>query len=874
MFQYAIDMDVSRPIPIAADTVALACMFRHFNRAPIAFGGPASGADAALSLGYRLFNGRSKELLHEGRLSPKGPVAKPEQWLPFELKLPSDLVCEEDEFEIVVDLVMNGDDWLHERGHNGGRFALSFTDSRERPAPAREAQPVPLPPAPAAQAPSLAEQLGPGLLEMLRLFDFSDYGAVCRLQRMEGRPPRARSLPGDLLARFNAPVPLPHDRRFPLTALMEYFMRVRGEKVDRLIGKRSGRFELMRRFFDVSHQLAGSPGDYFPPELVSELNEFVLADGLFELPLSRLMLWHWLSENRLIAADMSHDRDNIFWWWVTGAMPANNVPDVFIPSAIVSHLGGVHETFRNRTVEISRFALRAYAESEQMRLRYDLKTASGLIAYAFDFVIHNASNRINRHFIGAAARDYWTRRVTLGGVAFTRFEIALVNALPEHRPILADGARPGDAAAARRFLDEIVPVAAPDWIALCLAPTEARKPAASAPLPPGRAIRLPAEPRARGGNGDARSAAALAAAAAQVEPVLVAGLVGSPSGLGVNLKMSCQTFEAIGAPFSVYDVQRRRLIPGAGAAEAGSALFHVNADMVGEALASDLSGELARRKRIGFFLWELDVLPRSHVFGAGLVDEIWAPSQFVAEVYAQATSATVKLVKKFITMPDIGPAQPRPAGPFRFLTSFDFHSGVERKNPYAVVRAFREAFPLADRDVELTVKTTEYVHGHWGDANNQWQLINEAAALDARIRIVVDALPEREFFAMIRDHDCVVSSHRAEGFGYLPAYALVYRKPVIVTDYSGTADFCTPQTAYPVGCKLTPVRAHEFISEVPGARWAEIDHGHLVETMRQVRGDPAEAQARAGRGARLIQEEYSLAAQAARYREAMDWPPA
>jgi glycosyltransferase involved in cell wall biosynthesis len=865
MFQYAIDMDVSRPIEIADETVALACMFRHFNRSPIRFGHGADGRDEALSLGYRLFNGRSRQLLHEGRLAPSVPVAKPEQWLPFELTLPSDILSEDGEFEIVVDLVMNGEDWLHERGHSGSRFALHFADARAdaRTEPVRAgaiAAPVAgaTPTTPRTEeagdaAGGLVERAGPGFADMLKAFDFSDYGVVRKLERGDPRGARDMALPAALLARFNAPTPVSHDTRYALTALMDYVMRKRGEPVDRLIGKRTGRFDLIRQFFDVSHQLAGAPGDYFPPDLVAELNAYALSDGLFELPLSRLMLWHWLSENRLVTPDMAGERDNIFWWWVTSAMPAHKVPDVFIPQPVIAHLGGVHDSFRGRTVEISRFAFRAYAESEGMRQRYDLKTTAGLIAYGFDFVIHNAANRINRHFIGSSAREYWAQPFMAGGVGFTRFEMALIGALPPLRAALEDKPASDALRKARAFLDERIPAAAPEWLPFCaLAPDE------TAQKPPLATVSQRRAARARPG-------------AAPADAIMVAGLVGSPSGLGVNLKMSCQTFEAIGSPMAIYDVQRRKLATSTPGLEADAALLHINADMVGEALAHDLGGVLARKRRIGFFLWELDVLPRTHVFGASLVDEIWAPTQFVAELYASIPGVTVKLVKKFITMPEVGPEAARAPGRFRFLTSFDFHSGVERKNPFAVVRAFRDAFPPGDHDVGLTIKTTEYVPGHWGDANNQWQIIQEAAAQDPRIAIVVDAMPERDFFRLIRAHDCIVSSHRAEGFGYLPAYALAYRKPVIVTDYSGTRDFCTAETAYPVSCRMTPVRAHEFIIDVPGARWAEIDHEHLVETMRRVRDDRADGQRRAARGAKLIAQEYSLAAQAARYREALEW---
>jgi glycosyltransferase involved in cell wall biosynthesis len=861
MFQYAIDMDVSKPVAIADDSVSLACMFRHFNRAPIVFNG-ADGGATALSLGYRLYKARARTLVHEGKLTPQTPTARPEQWLPFELSLPSQVLTDEEEFEILVDLVADDDVWFHERGHHGNRFRVSFIDTdgnaRRRAAEAgalSEAKQVAATTVLAGA--SLAEQAGAGFVEMLRTFDFSDYAAITRLTRAEHQPPAER-LPAALRERFNTRIAVSHDDRFGLTALMDYFMRTRREEVDRLIGKRAGRFDLIRRFFEISHQLAGEPGDYFPDDLVAELNTFVLADGVFELPLSRLMLWHWMAESRPLAPDMSGERENVFWWWVTGAMPANRIPDVFIPDPVKAHLGGGHESFRGRVLELSRFAFRAYCESEQTRLRYDLKTTPGLIAYSFDVIIHNASNPINRHFIGSGARAYWRGLIALKGISFSRFELALCAHIAEHAAVASERATTEQIRAARAFLDKAIPSTAPDW-----------RPFSPASDPPeesaGRAILLPAPDTARSRS---RTRPQLDGAA---QGILMAGLLGSPSGLGVNLKMSCQTFQAAGAPFALFDVTRRRMMSAEAAAHAETTLLHVNADMVGEVLATDPTGQLARRRRIGFFLWELDVLPETHLFGADLVDEIWAPSQFVAEIYANAASRPVKLVKKFITMPDIGPEPPRAPGPFRFLTSFDFHSGVERKNPYAVVRAFQAAFPPDDRDVALTIKTTEFVPGHWGDANNQWQIIQEAAARDQRITIVVDAMPEKEFFGLIRGHDCIVSSHRAEGFGYLPAYALAYKRAVIVTDYSGTTDFCRADTAWPVAHRLVPVRPHEFITEIPGARWAEIDHDHLVETMRQVRDDRAGTARRAARGARLINEDYSLAAHAARYREAMGW---
>jgi hypothetical protein len=632
MFQYAIDMDVSKPFAIADGAASIPCLFRHFNRAPIVFD-DADGR-SALSLGYRLYTARARTLVHEGRGRPKAGTAKPEQWLPFELEVPGGLLSGDEEFEILVDLVADDEVWFHERGHHGNRFRLNFIDQDGR-ALRSVAEPVALgeiksAPAQAAQGASLADQVGAGFMEMLAVHDFSDYGAIARSNRADPQPP-SRPPPPELMARFNRQKPVSHDGKLALTALMEYFLRQHREDVDRLVGKRSGRFALVRRFFETAHQLSGETADYFPPDIVEELNAFALADGVFELPLSRLMLWHWMAENRPLSPDMAADRESIFWWWATGAMPANRVPDVFLPEAVKAHLSGPHESFRGRTVELSRFAFRAYAESEQLRQRYDLKTTAGLIGYSFDFLIHNAGNRINRHFIGSAARAWWRAPVLIHGVAFSRFEVALAAQSADLRPLASGAATAEVARAARARLDARLRIAAPEWLPF--------SPAGDQPDPAagGGEIVLPAAAALKTRCGRARDAA---------QPTLVvAGLLGSASGLGVNLRMTCQTLQAAGAGCAIYDVTRRRMAgPEPGSAD--PALLHVNADMVGEALAMDPTGQLGRRRRIGFFLWELDVLPPTHLFGAELVDEVWAPSRFVAELYAGAARKQVKLVKK------------------------------------------------------------------------------------------------------------------------------------------------------------------------------------------------------------------------------------
>src|SRR6201999_1357068 len=78
----------------------------------------------------------------------------------------------------------------------------------------------------------------------------------------------------------------------------------------------------------------------------------------------------------------------------------------------------------------------------------------------------------------------------------------------------------------------------------------------------------------------------------------------------------------------------------------------------------------------------------------------------------------------------------------------------------------------------------------------------QAVSGDPRIKIITTRLSDAEMIALVRDADCIVSLHRSEGFGYLMSDAMAYGTPVIATDYSGNADFCDPDTSFPVPYRL------------------------------------------------------------------------
>lgn len=346
------------------------------------------------------------------------------------------------------------------------------------------------------------------------------------------------------------------------------------------------------------------------------------------------------------------------------------------------------------------------------------------------------------------------------------------------------------------------------------------------------------------------------------------GLTAEQTGLGQNLWMSAEALTLAGIPARIesVDAPDAEVIPPnlivRATVTAPTALYHLNADRIPQVLFSRYRHRTAFH--IGFLLWELDRLPAAHMLALDMLDEIWVPSVYLHRLYQRHFPGRVVFMRK--GLPRLAPEPvARPDGVFRFLVAFDANSSTARKNPLAAVLAFRAAFSDR-RDVELVVKTTPVRPGHWGDPEGQIPAIRALAAQDPRIRLIERHVPFARLLGLIAGADCLISPHRAEGFGYLPAFSQALGTPVVLTDYSGPRDFCTPATSFPVPFARVPVPRGHAIHPTPGARWAEIDREALTATLTAVADDPSEAARRAERGQRLMALGYSMPAQAARYR--------
>jgi glycosyltransferase involved in cell wall biosynthesis len=262
-------------------------------------------------------------------------------------------------------------------------------------------------------------------------------------------------------------------------------------------------------------------------------------------------------------------------------------------------------------------------------------------------------------------------------------------------------------------------------------------------------------------------------------------------------------------------------------------LIVVNADQV-QAVREHLGPEVfVGRYNIGFWLWELARFPISYQSAFDPFHEIWTPSTFCVDAISTISPVPVRRLPLPVEPLDIPPFGRShfnlPEKTFVVLFMFNFLSYMERKNPLAAIRAFRQAFAAED-DALLLLKTSQ------SDFAPEARREIEEAIGDAKIRLLDAYLDRDEILSLTACADAYLSLHRAEGFGLTLAEAMYYAKPVISTPYSGTADFVDLNNSLPVRYHL--VELAEDAGPYPaGAVWAEPSAKHAAEHLRTLYAD-------------------------------------
>jgi glycosyltransferase involved in cell wall biosynthesis len=275
-------------------------------------------------------------------------------------------------------------------------------------------------------------------------------------------------------------------------------------------------------------------------------------------------------------------------------------------------------------------------------------------------------------------------------------------------------------------------------------------------------------------------------------------------------------------------------------------VIHINPPLFARAITVLPVPLLAGTTVVGYWAWELNVLPESWRICATAADEIWCPSPFTAGALNDglpAFSGRIKVVPH-ATERDRMPAMAAevraalrgrfglPAEAFIAGFSFSFDSNFARKNPAAAIEAFRLAFRCGEAAM-LIIRCND-TGGH----EKLFAHLQSLAAGDERL-LVWESGEKRvgiqEFYGLL---DVYFSLHRSEGYGLNLMEAAQAGLQVIATGYGLAPEIACLPNVRGVGYRLVaPLDPQGIYDTQGGALWAEPELAEAAEALRDARRD-------------------------------------
>ncbi|MFB0872457.1 MULTISPECIES: glycosyltransferase family 4 protein [unclassified Sphingobium] len=778
--------------------------------------------DQPHALGIRNFRDAAGNIIpnfeFRGQLAFR-PV-RPGQEVPFSVSIsPADMPY--NAVSCDIDMVNEGAFWYHERG----AAPITVPLAGFRNTGSRNDAVVELLRLSATATPAERRKISV-LTQVLRNYDFLYYEGIARLGRLIRMRQSGKAYRQPVVSSSSITTLQGRNRDGRQSAYFESFAAKFGNFRGRLPTNPLEYIELFKRFVRDSNGFFRGSAPPLPPYLTQWLGARALPSQLAASPVSRSMV-ATLGESTPIHFNRQNDFVNLMWRYITSVMIDNNLPISLVPDSIIREFATSPEAWDEQDPfpKPTGFMVRLLNDDAGYQRRYGGNSAADRCAYAFDLLLLGLENEARRLFVGQTILDWMTQPIG-PSIAVSPFEILVMANLGGRDATYFTSSDEPLASGVATLRESFDWLAAPD--------------------------------------------------AQESYPLRVIGRARSTSGLGTNMRMSMAALDSIGVDVETVDSDLDLVIPPSSADgnryRRPIEIYHLNCDEIPALVSRYSTHSRPNSYRIGFALWESSVMPEQHRGGAVLMDELWVPTTYLQDVYRNAGFGNVHVVGKGI---DLGPVEHVDRSiygihedDFIFVTSFDLDSWVERKNPAAVVEAFSRAF-VNDPNVRLVVKTTG-IFAHPGDRTGQISKVLAAADADPRILLINERMPFPKYLGTIQMADALISAHRSEGFGYLPAYAMLLSRPVITTNHSGTEDFCTEETSFPVESKLVPIAPGDFVYDAVGAAWADIDVDALARTMQKVRQDPAEAERRAKAGYDLVSARYSMEALAQRYQDRLD----
>lgn len=286
-------------------------------------------------------------------------------------------------------------------------------------------------------------------------------------------------------------------------------------------------------------------------------------------------------------------------------------------------------------------------------------------------------------------------------------------------------------------------------------------------------------------------------------------------------------------------------------------VFHIDAPQSKDIDPSHGKAFRNGKYNIGYWAWELPEFPDAWIENFKYFDEIWAPSNFVRDAIAAKSPIPVVTIPHCIDF-QIPSGNYRtqlnlPGDKYLFCFAYDLNSYQPRKNPQAVIEAYRHAFLSSDRreDVGLVIKTQSRTRNPEAYA----KLLTAIEGV-TNCFLIDETLPRETVYGLMNACDSYVSLHRSEGFGLTVAETMFLGKPVLSTNWSATSEFLDPKNGCPVDYRLIELEeTHGPYSK--GQIWADPSPEDAAQYMLKLVNDSEYASVLGQNAAQSIRDRFS-----------------
>jgi len=340
------------------------------------------------------------------------------------------------------------------------------------------------------------------------------------------------------------------------------------------------------------------------------------------------------------------------------------------------------------------------------------------------------------------------------------------------------------------------------------------------------------------------------------------GFLRAENGLAQGAKLYAKALEESGIPYTLVNTdflewlsQRDHSLDAKISRKGKYAvnLVHINPDQWEAACREYPHRMFDNHYNIGVWLWELEYLPKEWLEKFDYVDELWVPSQFIADAAQRETEKPVTVIRYGIETPveklgrkDFG----LPEDAFLVLAMYDSNSYATRKNPEAAIQAFEKAFAGKNENAVLVLKLAN------GKEEELRKLRERLDASGIRYYFVTERFSKPKLNALIACCDVFLSLHRSEGFGLVVAEAMSLGVPVVATAWSSNAEFMPEECTCRVGYTLIPVGENYQWAD-DRQRWANPDTDEAARDLRLLFENPEKAREMAEKSKAYIQTEMS-----------------